>query len=102
MEDFLAACAELRPKVLAETGCLAYDHTIPIHWPPHPAQANAANRVVLIEAWDGEESLRRHGTVPHGKDFAARVRPLRESVRVEVLRRGALSGQITGTAASSE
>lgn len=86
MEAFLAACEALRPKVLAEEGCLIYEHTVPIAWPLDSDAPINSNRVILVEVWESEEALSRHAGVSHGKQFAQEVRPLRNSVSVTAAR----------------
>jgi quinol monooxygenase YgiN len=86
LDEFLSACAEIRPLVLAEKGCLLYEHTQPISFPPGSSDPVDVNQVVLLEIWESDEALARHGQVPHGKAFANRVRHLRHSVTVKATR----------------
>jgi quinol monooxygenase YgiN len=86
MKEFLTACAELRRKVLAEDGCLGYEHARPIGWPLDSDAPTDGDKVILIEIWENEAALRKHSTVPHGKAFAEAVKDLRISVKVEAAR----------------
>ena len=85
-EEFLRACQELRPLVLAEKGCLKYEHTLEIPFPLGSDNAIDADRVTLVEMWESDDALRAHAQVLHGKAFAERVRPLRKSVSVSAFR----------------
>ena len=80
MEVFLDLCRELRPKVLAEPGCLAYDHTREVPGPfGRPVDAN---RVTLLERWASPEALQAHLAAKHLKETGARMADLRASVEV--------------------
>jgi quinol monooxygenase YgiN len=85
MEAFLAECAKIRPLVLKEKGCIAYDYsreipsTLPIQEPINP------NRVTLVERWESMEDLTLHSAAPHMKEYGPRVKDLRVSVSARVL-----------------
>jgi quinol monooxygenase YgiN len=85
MKDFLLECARIRPLVLAEKGCIAYDYCreipspLPIQEPINP------NRVTLIERWASMEDLTAHAAAPHMKEYGPRVKDLRESVSARVM-----------------
>jgi quinol monooxygenase YgiN len=80
MEEFLALCRQLRPKVLAEPGCQAYDYTREV---PGPFGGSPApGRVILLERWESLEALKVHLTAKHLKETGARMAELRASVEV--------------------
>ena len=85
MSEFLEACAEVRPQVLAENGCLAYDYNREIQSPLRPDQPYDPNRVVLIERWESAEALAAHGKAPHVKTFGTRVKDIRSDVQITVV-----------------
>jgi len=82
MQDFLAACRELRPQVLREQGCLAYDYTRDVAPPRDPQQALDADRVTLIERWESMAALMAHMEAPHMKAFGPKMKDLRESMEL--------------------
>lgn len=82
LEAFLEACRQLRPKVLAEEGCLFYEFARPVPFPLDSDADVETDCVVLTEIWENEAALRKHAGVPHGKAFAQQVRHMRESVTV--------------------
>ena len=82
MEPFLAACAELRPHVLREPGCLAYDYTRDIPSPRDPGQPLEADRITLIERWESMDALKAHLETPHMKASGATMKGMRVSVEL--------------------
>ena len=84
MEDFLAACRAVRPKVLAEKGCIAYDYIREVASPLGSQEPVDPQRVTLVEKWESLEALAAHGQAPHVKEFGARVKDLREKVTIRV------------------
>jgi quinol monooxygenase YgiN len=84
MAEFLALCETLRPQVLAEPGCLAYDYTremdagLGIQEPVDP------NRITLIERWASPEALKKHLEALHMKEAGPRLKELRTSVTARV------------------
>jgi quinol monooxygenase YgiN len=81
MEEFQGLCRELRPKVLAEPGCLAYDYTRDLAG-PFGGRGLEPNRVTLLERWESLEALKVHLTAKHLKETGARMAELRASVEV--------------------
>jgi quinol monooxygenase YgiN len=81
MAEFLAACQELRPQVLREPGCHAYDYTRDAASAPG-TQPIEPDRITLIERWESPEALKAHLETPHMKAAGARMKPLRASVEV--------------------
>lgn len=85
MKEFLAECAKIRPLVLKEKGCIAYDYSrelpssLPIQEPINP------NRVTLVEKWESMDDLNTHSASPHMKEYGPRVKDLRESVSARVM-----------------
>jgi quinol monooxygenase YgiN len=85
MKEFIAVCEELRPMVLMEKGCLAYEYTREIASPLGIQEPIEANRITLIERWDSLEALKAHMEAPHMKEVAPKVKELRSSVVARVL-----------------
>jgi quinol monooxygenase YgiN len=85
MSDFLAVCAEVRPKVLKERGCQGYDYYRDAPWPQATHQPAEPNRLTLLERWESPAALQAHLDTPHMKDFASRAKDLRASVEVRVV-----------------
>jgi quinol monooxygenase YgiN len=81
LEEFLALCRELRPKVLAEPGCLAYDYTREIPG-PFGGGPGRAGKIILLELWESMEALEAHLMAKHMKETGARMAELRSSVEV--------------------
>lgn len=78
MQEFLAACKELRPLVLKEKGCLAYDYTRDTESPRGPLAPLEANRITLLERWESLEALKAHLATPHMKASGDRMKVMRE------------------------
>jgi quinol monooxygenase YgiN len=85
MEEFLAICAELRPLVLQEKGCLAYEYTREVPSPLGIQEPLETNRITLIERWESLEALQAHLEAPHMKQAGPRMKDLRSSVTARVL-----------------
>ena len=84
MPDFLAACAELRPQVLREAGCHAYEYTRDSASPlgrPVPVEAD---RITLLERWESMEALKAHLETPHMKAAGAKMKDMRVSSEIRV------------------
>jgi len=83
MQPFLAACAELRPQVLQEPGCHAYEYTRDAVSPlgKDPLQED---RVTLLERWESFDALKTHLETPHMKAAGATMKGMRASVEVRV------------------
>jgi quinol monooxygenase YgiN len=79
MEAFLAAGAELRPLVLQEAGCIAYDYTRDAPAPLGRPQPLEADRVTLLERWESMAALKAHLETPHMQTAGARMRDMRAS-----------------------
>ena len=80
MPDFLAACRELRPLVLREPGCHAYEYTRDAVSPFNPEAPLEADRITLLEQWASPEALKAHLETPHMKAAGARMKDMRASV----------------------
>ena len=84
MQGFLAACAELRPLVLREPGCQAYEYTRDVVSPfgePRPVEAD---RITLLERWESMEALKAHLATPHMKAAGAKMKDMRASVELQL------------------
>lgn len=85
MDEFLAECKKIRPKVLAEKGCIAYDYHHEIQSFLGSQEPVQKNRITLLETWESLDALKTHSAEPHMKEFLAKVKDLRESVTARVL-----------------
>ena len=66
--------AGLQKAIRGEEGCLQYDYHL---------SCEGEDQVVLIERWQSEEALRRHGAQPHMQRLAALKEPYVLDTRVE-------------------
>jgi quinol monooxygenase YgiN len=85
MEEFLAVCRELRPLVLREDGCLAYEYTREIASPLGIQEPIDVNRITLLERWASLDALKAHMETPHMKAAGPKMKELRASVSARVL-----------------
>jgi quinol monooxygenase YgiN len=84
MQEFLDACREVRPLVLAERGCHGYEHVRELKSPLGIQEAVDPDRITLVEQWESLAALEAHARAPHIAAFGARVKALRESVPARV------------------
>jgi len=84
MKPFLVACEELRPLVLAEPGCHAYDYTRDAISPFGNPQPIEADRVTLLERWESLDALKAHLETPHMKAAGAKMKDMRASVELRL------------------
>jgi quinol monooxygenase YgiN len=84
MEEFLRLCGRLRPLVLAEKGCLAYDYARDIASPLSIQEPLDRNRVTLVEKWESLDALKAHLATAHMKESGPAMNALRESVVARV------------------
>jgi len=82
MPAFLTACAELRPQVLQEPGCFAYDYTRDAASPRGGQQPIEADRITLIERWESMDALKAHLETPHMKAAGAKMTDMRASIEL--------------------
>jgi quinol monooxygenase YgiN len=82
MREFLAACEELRPLVLREPGCQAYDYTRDTASPRDPQQSIEADRITLLERWESLDALKAHLDTPHMKASGTKMKDMRASVEL--------------------
>jgi quinol monooxygenase YgiN len=85
MEEFLTVCKTLRPEVLKEAGCLAYDYTREVPSFLGGQEPIDANRITLLERWASPEALKAHLETPHLKAAGPKLKELRSGVSVRVL-----------------
>ena len=85
MQEFLEVCRKLRPLVLQEEGCLAYDYHREIPSPLGIQEPIDPNRVTLVERWASVEALQAHMETPHMKEAGPKMRELRAGVVARVL-----------------
>jgi len=84
MPEFLAACEALRPLVLAEPGCHAYDYTRDQASPFDPQQPVDPDRITLLERWASLDALKAHLASPHMRAAGPRMQELRASVELRL------------------
>jgi quinol monooxygenase YgiN len=85
-ENFLREFQLVRPKVLAEAGCLEYGAAVDL---PTGLEAQTAPRpdvVTIVEKWADLDALRAHLTAPHMLEYRPRVKEFVRSVRLTVLK----------------
>ncbi|MBN2625658.1 MAG: antibiotic biosynthesis monooxygenase [Spirochaetales bacterium] len=82
MEEFQEACRKVRPQVLAEEGCLMYDHTRDLSLDFIPGEPFGDRVITLYEKWESREALDAHLKTAHMKEFSASVADLREKVTI--------------------
>jgi quinol monooxygenase YgiN len=82
MPAFIAACAELRPLVLGEPGCHAYEYTRDVEPPFGRPQPIEADRVTLLERWESLDALKAHLETPHMKAAGAKMKDMRASIEL--------------------
>jgi quinol monooxygenase YgiN len=82
MPAFLAVCAELRPQVIQEQGCIAYDYTRDTVSPRGGQQPVEADRITLIERWESMSALKAHLETPHMKMAGAKMNDMRSSIEL--------------------
>lgn len=85
MKEFLALGEELRPLVLMEKGCQAYEYTREIASPLGIQEPVEANRITLIERWESLDALKAHLETLHMKEAGLKMKDLRSSVVAKVL-----------------
>ena len=85
MQDFLAACAALRPQVLQEPGCLAYDYTRDGEAPLGIQPPIEADRITLIERWVSMDALKAHLATPHMHAAGAGMKDMRASAELRFM-----------------
>lgn len=84
MAEFLALCEALRPQVLAEPGCLAYEYIREVEAGLGIQEPLEPNRITLIERWASHEALKKHLETAHMKAAGPRMKELRTSVVARV------------------
>jgi quinol monooxygenase YgiN len=83
---WLDAFRALRPHVIAEDGCLAYEATADVPGVLGAQTLAGEDTVVIVERWRDEAALKAHSTAPHMAPYRAATKPLVAEVRIEVLR----------------
>jgi quinol monooxygenase YgiN len=84
MKDFLAVCEKLRPFVLKEKGCHAYEYTREIASPLAIQEPVDPNRITLVERWESLDAIKAHMEAPHMKEIGPKMKDLRSSVVARV------------------
>lgn len=85
MSEYLGICSRLRPLVLAEKGCLAYDYAKDIHPSAPNHEPSDPARITLIEEWESPEALSAHNESAHVKEYLPRLRELREGTTIRMM-----------------
>lgn len=86
LDAWSRAFAAVRPAVLAEDGCIAYEATVE---QPGVLGAQAPlppATVVIVERWRDAAALQAHSTAPHMTEYRAAVKPHVAGVAIHVLR----------------
>jgi len=84
MQEFLAACKDLRPIVLREAGCQGYEYVRDVVSPFSPEQPIEADRITLLERWESLDALKAHLETPHMKAAGAKMKGMRASVELHL------------------
>jgi quinol monooxygenase YgiN len=85
-DAWLAAFDRVRPAVLAEDGCDAYEATAEEPGVLGAQSPLPPDTVVIVERWRDAAALRAHSTAPHMAAYRAAVKPLVKGVAIHVLR----------------
>lgn len=86
LEAWSRAFAEVRPAVLAEDGCDAYEATLDQPGVLGAQSPLPPDTVVIVERWRDAAALQAHSTAPHMTAYRAAVKPYVKGVAIHVLR----------------
>jgi quinol monooxygenase YgiN len=84
-EDYLQQLCAILPIIHAEEGCFEYCPTIDIDTGSRFQKTCRPDIVIIQEKWESLNALKRHGLSPHMTDFRHRVKPLVQSMELQVL-----------------
>lgn len=85
-DAWLVAFNQVRPAVLAEDGCDAYEATIEQPGVLGAQSPLPPDTVVIVERWRDAAALQAHSTAPHMTEYRAAVKPYVKGVAIHVLR----------------
>lgn len=86
LDAWSRAFGEVRPAVLAEDGCEAYEATVEQPGVLGAQSPLPPDTVVIVERWRDAAALQAHSTAPHMTVYRAAVKPLVKGVAIHVLR----------------
>ncbi|MGI9455894.1 MAG: putative quinol monooxygenase [Aeoliella sp.] len=87
-DELLALFAELRPKVLAEDGCVEYGAAVDASTPFTSQGLQEPMRedvVMVVEKWENLAALQAHLTAPHMDEFRKQASDLLTGISLQVL-----------------
>lgn len=85
-DAWFAAFNQVRPAVLAEDGCEAYEATVEQPGVLGAQSPLPPDTVVIVERWRDAAALQAHSTAAHMTAYRAAVKPLVKGVAIHVLR----------------
>ncbi len=83
--EFLKHFHALMPKVHAEAGCIEYGPTVDVAAGLPNQLGPRGDVVVVVEKWASLAALQAHLVAPHMTDYRVHVKPLVQSVELQVL-----------------
>lgn len=84
-DQFLAAFAQVRPKVLAEEGCLDYGAAVDVPTSLPAQTAVGDDAVTIVERWASIENLEAHLVAEHMLEYRASVKELVKGTKLQIL-----------------
>ncbi len=85
LEAWSRAFAAVRPAVLAEDGCEAYEATIEQPGVLGAQSPLPPDTVVIVERWRDAAALQAHSRAPHMTEYRAAVKSFVRGVAIHVL-----------------
>lgn len=73
------------PAVHAEEGCLAYEAVVDVSDAIPGFAQFGADTFVVVERWASMQALQAHGTAPHMKAYASKVKEFTANRAIHVL-----------------
>lgn len=83
--DFLREFSRLRPKVLAEDGCLEYGAAVDVDSGLGAQGVVRRDAVVIVEKWSSLDALRAHLKAPHMGPYRDAVKGFVVKTALQVL-----------------
>jgi len=85
-EKFIAAVKENIPLVRAENGCISYSLACDCESGLSAQIFDGENSVTFVECWESVEHLKAHLQAPHMNVFREKVKGMRKSSSLKVLK----------------
>jgi len=85
-EDFLAAFAQVVPKVLAEDGCVEYGPWSDLETSIEAQPPVRGNVITAVEKWESIEALEAHLIAPHMIDFRKAIEGIVTGITLHILK----------------